>query len=143
MLKQFRLQTLQPELDDIADDLNIQVIEPFWGEEYGCEFEPAAVGDDEMQEKQLSLDLQAGIRTFNEWRVLRKLPKVEGQQGEQYVKGGGKTDAQPGQQGQEQNGIPGGQEPKPQGAPARPQNEAGRGSLPGRINAILNGNGKH
>jgi hypothetical protein len=144
ILKQNRLTVLQPELDDIADCFNTQLIEPFWGEEYGCEFEPEAVGDDELQEKQLALDLRAGVRTFNEWRQLRRLAPVAGPKGQEWVKGGGKPGGAglPGEGAERERSLA---HPRELDGPAdpmdagwrKPRNAAGRGSLPPRLDAIL------
>lgn len=147
-LKQFNLFSLCPLLDDIADVFNVDIIERFWGEEYGMEFETQKVGDDDLLEKQLANDLPAGIRKRNEWRKLRNLTPLEGPEGEELV--GGPQQKEAGQPGAEQ--MPGGQNEgvqangRPKGDPAekyRPRNISGGGSLPSRIMAgSRHGNGK-
>ncbi len=143
VLKQNRLVVLQPELDDLADCINQQLILPWFGEEYGCEFEPEAVGDEELLEKQLTTDLAGGYRRFNEYRALRKLPLVDGPEGEAFVKGGAAAgQGKPGEEGTNPDGSP-----KQPGEEDKAKNDAGEGSLPTRISSHvhlsqLNGNGK-
>ncbi len=143
ILKQNRLVVLQPELDDLADSINTQLVHPWFGEDYGVEYEPEAVGDEELTEKQLATDLQAGIRRFDEWRALRKLPLVGGPEGEAFVKAAkGAEGGKPGEEGMNPDGTP-----KQPGEEGKPQNDAGEGSLPTRISSHvhlsqLNGNGK-
>ncbi len=142
ILKQNRLVVLQPELDDLADTINLQLIDPWFGPEYGVEFEPEAVGDEELTEKQLATDLQAGIRRFNEWRAIRKLPLVDGPEGEEFVKASKGAEGKPGEEGVGPNG-----EPKQPGDADKPKNDSGTGSLPTRISShvslhAVNGNGK-
>lgn len=143
ILRQNRIMTIEPELNDIADALNMQLVAPYWGEDHGIEFEPEAVGDDELLEKRLQLDLRSGVRTFNEWRQIRKLPLVDGPKGKEFVKGGGKDAGH--QTPGERDRLGGGpREPKDlmEEFHPRPRNLAGAGSLPPRIVPKLNGNGK-
>lgn len=154
-LKQFNLFSLCPVLDDIADAYNRQIIHKFWGEEYGMEFETVQVSDEDLLEKQLANDLQAGTIKMNEWRKIRKRAPLEGPEGDKLLKSG--PAQQPGAAGQPgQPGLPGqdGQtkpdandEPKNPAELARPRNASGSGSLPPRIASLLgpkmNGNGKH
>jgi hypothetical protein len=150
ILKQRRLMVLQPELDDIADCFNSQMIRPWFGEEYGVAFEPEAVGDDELKEKQYALDLQIGLRTFNEWRQIRRLAPVEGPKGQEWVRGGAGRGALPAGREMERDALnvvtP--REPKDPMNAGFPRHRSGEGSLPPRGGTAflrrdhLNGNGK-
>jgi hypothetical protein len=148
-LKQFNLFTLCPLLQDLADAYDRQIIHKFWGVEYGMEFETQQVSDDDLLEKQLSNDLQAGVRKMNEWRRLRKLMPIEGPEGDKFLKASGKDQQAPDAKQLEgmQNGAAKNDEPKNPAEAVRPRNIAGSGSLPPRIAAMLgprtNGNGKH
>lgn len=146
-LKQFDLFTMIPELDDLADAFNMQVIWPFFGEEYGIEFETKKVSDEDLLEKQLSNDLAAGIRTVNEWRQLRNLIKIDGAEGEKFVKAGDDKDVktkeqQAAEQQASQQGADGDKPVNP-AEKTRPKNNSGAGSLPPRLQTMTSSNGKH
>ncbi len=110
------------------------------------------MGDEELQEKQLSTDLQAGVRMFDEWRKIRGLPLVGGEKGKSWVQvgkgaqeSGAEGAAGPGEKPQQPGSNPDEQaKPKSPLEKTRPRNGAWAGSLPPRIMAMLNGrNGKH
>jgi phage portal protein BeeE len=149
-LKQFNLFTMCPLLDMISDAMNMQLVHPFFGTKYYSEYIPRKIDDDEMTERQLSTDLQAGVRTFDEWRTIRNLPKIGGDKGKEWV--GGKPDpaADPmaalagGQNAAGgANGGKAGGAPKPAGQQvveaARPRNTLGAGSLAPRLAGTQNG----
>lgn len=145
-LKQFNLFTMCPLLGMISDETNMQLIHPYFGTKYYLEYVPKKIDDDELTEKQLSFDLQAGIRTFDELRTIRNLPKVGGEKGKEWV--GGKPEqpdpmaALGGQNAQGGEVGKNGDKPKPTGQQAveslRPKSGLGGGSLPGRL-AGMNG----
>ena len=152
MLKQFNLFTLCPLLDMISEGLNIQLVEPYFGEEYFIELVPKKIDDHQIVEQQLTTDLRAGLRTVNEIRKLRGLEHVKEPWGEErayaawnpQIEQALKMQKQAAEQQQqaegqavEQNGVfpagPEGQEePTPAPNAPRPANPLSRGSLPPR-----------
>jgi phage portal protein BeeE len=77
MLKQYNLFSLCPLLELLADCDNIQLIEPFFGDDYFVEYTPRRIDDHNITEAELANDLKAGIRTVGEIRKLRHLVPSE------------------------------------------------------------------
>ncbi len=155
-LKQFNLFTLVPLLEDLMDCLNMQLIWPFWGEEYGVEYAPRQVADEELLERQLETDFKYGLRMFDEMRTLRGLEPVGGEEGKKFVggpqamqkPGAGEPPGGPQTNGAAKPATPDGYGQRFEGAPrpqhpdvqrSMPRNTGGAGSLPPKTLAGRNG----
>ncbi len=114
-LKQFRLLTLTPLLDMIADGYNRQLVWPYFGEDYVLELEPPRIDDEQITEAQIANDLKAGVRMVNEVRVLRGLKPTDEPWGEERAFAG-KPAAAPAAEGDGKDG-----------SPHQPENEAAQG----------------
>lgn len=145
-LKQYYILSLCPLLRKISGKITKHVLREFFGDLLYLTLTPERIDDRDLLEKQLSLDLQAGIRRKNEWRKLRDLPPIPGPEGEEWVTAGGK-----GGEGEQGNPLaamigkpngkprekPGGMDNEPEELREeegrmdqdRPRNEAGRGAL--------------
>lgn len=149
-LKQFTVLSLKPLLQLLADAINVQLVWPFWGEEYFVEFEPAAIDDDDLKLKVMQSLSAIGAITVNEYRTSLGLtavpwgerPAVPGGQADDMAKAG-IMDLDPANDGQLQDEQPMPQTQAPQARAAMPTpGRASEGSLPGRM-AGMNGNGRH
>jgi phage portal protein BeeE len=108
-LKQFNLFTLMPLLQQLADADNLSLVWPFYGFNYFAEYEPKPIDDEELRERQINTDLQAGIRTINEIRHLRKLKKIDEDWGEERAINGAIFAQKPGMEGGSEGQIMPGQ----------------------------------
>ena len=83
-LKQFTLFAVQPVLNLLAEE-DTEQLAPEFGEALSIVMEAQAVNDEELLERKLQTDIQAKVRTRNEFRTLRGLDLLEGPQGEELI----------------------------------------------------------
>jgi hypothetical protein len=153
-LRQHNLFTMCPLLQMIADALNLQLVWPYWGPEYGIELRPQKITDHEEDKSRVQVAGQFGSITHNEVRVTLGFEPTDEPWGNEQTKPSAPAQpGQPGQPGQQQPGQGGpdeqgglaamlgaGPEERQQPAEAtaaRPRNPQGQGSLGNR--AILEG----
>jgi hypothetical protein len=133
-LKQFNLFSMMPLLETLADADNQQGIWPFWGDDYWIEYEPRPIDDEELRERQIQTDLQAGIRTINEIRSLRKLTLIDKPWGNERAINGARFAPDPNQeQATEQD-----QEAKP-GRPTQPGEAPPHSDADQQLQSLLEG----
>lgn len=116
-LKQFSLQTIQPECDDIAAELTHHLA-PYFGDDLILEIRSSRVNDHEIKERKMSLLAQHSAITYNELRKEMDLDLTDEEWGDERV--GKDQEAQapmPGMPGQEGPPAPG----QPQQTDERPE----------------------
>ena len=140
-LKQFNLFTMCPLLNIISDAINVQIVWPYFGQEYFVEFVPAAIDDEQIKQAEIAADDAVGLYTINERRAMRKKPPVEW--GEIRCQPGSVQEKDPGASLADtdpKNDAPlgaGGNTGAPDESPPeiekdRPESGEGEGSLPGK-----------
>ena len=110
-LQQFNLFSLTPLLSILADAINVQMVWPNYGEDYCVSFTPRKINDDDLLERQLSADASVGLRTINEVRILRGLPPVQDEWGNDRAYPGGAQAAAQAKQQEKQQAMQGGDNP--------------------------------
>lgn len=108
-LKQFSLQTIQPECDDIAAELTHHLA-PFFGDDLILEIRSSRINDHEVKKEKMSLLAQNKAITYNELRKEMDLPVTEEPWGEERVgmdesQGGGMPGMEEAPGAEEENSV--------------------------------------
>jgi hypothetical protein len=112
-LQQHSILTMSPLLELLAESLNMQLVWPFWGEDYYLELLPRKINDEQLEETKIANDLKGGIMTVNEFRKRRNMPETT----EEW--------------GKERAGLPAPKEEKPEGEEGGLPGMPGSGKQPG------------
>jgi hypothetical protein len=83
-MKAWRHAAIQP-LCDMLAEADTESLAPLFGDGLTIEIESDTVDDAELTEQQLQNDLAARVRTKNEWRAVRGMPPLPGDQGLELV----------------------------------------------------------
>jgi hypothetical protein len=83
-LKAWRHAAIQPLCDMLAES-DTEHLAPQFGDGLTIDIESATVDDADLIEQQLQNDLAARVRTKNEWRAVRGMPRLPGTQGDELV----------------------------------------------------------